>query len=322
MRNTISIAHLSDLHLPFAIPKGSEWLSKRGLSAFAWLTRKRHIHRLNVAERLLDDLQSQAPDVVAMSGDLINFGLAREFEASRAWLESLGPSDQVLAIPGNHEAMVSMWQQPMRRHWKDYAKAGCEDDSGFMQCGPVALVGVSTAVATLPFLASGYVQPRGIDQLTKSLRQAKAKGLYPVIVMHHPPTPITSRRKGLANGKIISKLIAAEGAALVLHGHTHKAELSWIDEMTASFERIPVLGVPSFSLKARTNQIHQAHKAHQNSGAWYMIRITKDRKGLSAEITQREIQENGTIHVLTPFVIQLPSSRLELAANDSTAKTH
>ena len=50
-------------------------------------------------------------------GDLVNFGLAAEFEAAAEVMAALGPPDKVAAIPGNHEAMGRGWEAPLRAAW-------------------------------------------------------------------------------------------------------------------------------------------------------------------------------------------------------------
>lgn len=301
MTDSIYLAHLSDLHIPLDLPRGREWLSKRGLSGLSWRRRRRH-HRIDVAKTLREDLLSKNPDVIAMGGDLINFGLEREFERSRLWLESFGNSDHVVAIPGNHEAMMAGWQQHMKQHWGPYLSLNENDGGATLQrFGPVGLIAVSTAVATLPFLASGRVGERQLDTIANLLEQARRDNLCPVVVMHHPPTRITPRRRGLSDYQAVCATLAKGGAALVLHGHTHKSELSWIN---APHGTIPVLGVPSFSMYA---------SSRKSPGAWRMIRITISSTDWVAEITERKITESGMVHPLTPVMVRLPSTRGVLA---------
>ena len=57
-------------------------------------------------DALVSDLQAQAPDQIAVTGDLVNLALEAEFAPARAWLESVGAADRVTVIPGNHDAYV------------------------------------------------------------------------------------------------------------------------------------------------------------------------------------------------------------------------
>lgn len=292
------IAQISDLHLALGMPLGAEWLGKRGLSGLSWARRRRHWHRLEVAEALLADMVSARADAVAMTGDMVNFGLEKEFAASRPWLDRLGPPEQVLAIPGNHEAVVRGWRAAMERHWGAYAEPGRT-----LRTGPAMLIGVSSAVVTPPFMATGRVGTAGLATLTDQLAKARAAGLLPVVLIHHPPTPITIRRKGLTDGAALAKALAAGGASLVLHGHTHRRDLSWID---APHGRIPVLGVPALSMRPG---------GRFPAGAWRMIRIACSDGIAQAQIADREITPQMDVRARTPFLLSLPM----LARDPATA---
>lgn len=283
------IAHLTDPHLPFGLPSGVEWLGKRGLSGLSWLVRRHKRHCPQVAEALVQDMLAHPHDLVAMTGDLINFGLPREFEASRRWLTGLGPPERVIALPGNHEALAGDWGKAMQRHWGDYARPG-----RVITHGGTALISVSSACVTPPFFASGVVAKDALEMLRHELDAARDRGLLPVVLIHHPPTPITIRRKALANLQETADVIARGGASLVLHGHTHSRDLSWI---SAPHGRIPVLGAPSLSMSA-------GHR--QAPGAWRSLRIRPGTGQASLCVTERTITASLQISTRTPVEIALP----------------
>ena len=56
--------------------------------------------------RIVGDLKAQAPDHIAVTGDLVNISLAAEYAPARAWLDALGPPQDVTLVPGNHDAYV------------------------------------------------------------------------------------------------------------------------------------------------------------------------------------------------------------------------
>src|SRR6187401_1377773 len=101
MTDSFTLAHLSDPHLPPLPAAGLRDLAgKRALGYLNW-TRNRHkFHRLEVLDTLMSDMQAQAPDQIAVTGDLVNLALEAEFAPSLRWLESLGPPDRVTVIPG------------------------------------------------------------------------------------------------------------------------------------------------------------------------------------------------------------------------------
>ena len=86
-----TLAHLSDPHLPpMPAARLRDLAGKRALGYLNW-TRNRHkIHRREVLDALVSDLQAQRPDHIAVTGDLVNLALEAEFAPARAWLESVG----------------------------------------------------------------------------------------------------------------------------------------------------------------------------------------------------------------------------------------
>lgn len=293
MSHRTRLAHLSDIHLPFGLPEGSQWLSKCGLSALGWLARKRKKHLSSIADILQQDLVNSAPDLIAVGGDVVNFGTSREFRASQYWLQKLGPAEKVVTIPGNHEALTRGWKKRTSL-WGDYASLREEQAPILRKEGVIGLIAVSTAVATPPFMASGKVGAQHIKAMGDLIAEAHTQNLCPVVLMHHPPTPITSRRKGLADHKAVCRELGKQGAALVLHGHTHHAELSWIDTTP---DRIPVLGIPSFSLSRHDGRY---------SGAWRMIEVRKEKSDWIISITERTLDEEDTLQSLTPLRFSQP----------------
>lgn len=283
------IAHVTDPHLSFGMPRGAELFGKRGLSALSWLSSRRSRHNAETAEVLVQDLLADPHDAVAMTGDLINFGLPREFELSKKWLSRLGPPDSVIAIPGNHEALAGNWEEAMERHWAGYA-----EPNRTLTLGGANLIAVSSACVTPPLFASGHVQQAALECLRSNLAAARAKGLLAVVLIHHPPTPIAKRRKALSNLRDTADVVANGGASLVLHGHMHGRDLSWID---APHGRIPVLGAPSLSM---------APGHRHPAGAWRSLLIQRSEGATRVRITERVITKSMGLATRTPFDLRLP----------------
>lgn len=276
------LAHLSDPHLALALPRGREWLGKRGLSALNWYRRRARLHRVEIADRLVADLQAAAPDAIAVTGDVVNFALPREFAAARAWLDRLGPPDRVLVVPGNHEALAGAWAAEMAQAWGPYAP-GLPRLTRHVDH---ALIQLSSACVTPPFLAGGRLAEPGAAR--RMLAKAVAAGLCPIVLMHHPPIALTARRKGLAD---LDGVQAALGqAALVLHGHTHGAELGTFPGVAGA---VPVVGVPSLSM---------VPGGRHPAGAWRLFEFT----GAHVTMTERAITSGGDVTARTPTILTLP----------------
>src|SRR5215510_8125602 len=246
------LAHLSDPHLgPLPAPRWRELLGKRATGYVNW-RRKRHLtHRGEVLSRIVADLKAQAADHIAVTGDLVNISLAGEYAPARAWLASLGPPHDVTLVPGNHDLYVRTAAQYPRLSWSDYMRADDGDPSVDVpfpfvrRRGPLALIGLSSAVPTAPFLATGRLGSGQIDRLAAALDRCDREGRFRVVLIHHPPLSKPSRRfKRLVDGAELRTVLARHGAELVIHGHDHEHALI---ALAGPLRPIPVVGVPSAS---------------------------------------------------------------------------
>src|SRR5947209_8355713 len=244
-----TLAHLSDPHLPLPAPRWRELAGKRALGYLNW-TRNRHkTQRREVLDALVADMQAQRPDHIAVTGDLINMALHSEFTPARAWLESLGSSERVTVVPGNHDAYVRATQHHGAEIWGDYHRGdstGITDAATFpfvQRRGPLALIGVSSAVPTPPLMATGRLGQTQRDALDRVLSHLAPEQLFRVLLIHHPLRS-DSRHKRLTDADAVLALLQRHGVELILHGHDHIHSTMWFDGPQS---RIPAIGVPSAS---------------------------------------------------------------------------
>src|SRR3954451_16367851 len=146
-----TLAHLSDPHLsPLPVARLRDLAGKRALGYLNWTRNRHRFHRRDVLDALVSDMQAQAPDHIAITGDLVNLALEAEFAPARAWLESVGAPDRVTVIPGNHDAYVRVTHHLFREAWGDYldsdaAAGGSVTFPSLRRRGPLALISLSSA---------------------------------------------------------------------------------------------------------------------------------------------------------------------------------
>lgn len=242
------VAHISDVHLgPLPRISPFELMNKRLTGYANWkLSRHTGMSEGLLAE-LTDHLKLQKPELVAISGDLVNLALPTEFERARQWLEALGTSQQVAVIPGNHDAYVRTGLQDAVAKWGDYMKGNTLSDHQFpywRQEGCVALIGCSSAIATPPFFAHGAFDEAQAERLIEILKLTKQAGLYRIVMIHHPPHDDVKQiwRRGLKGRDLFRKVIKDQGAELILHGHLHRSMIHPMDSPTGD---IPLIGIAS-----------------------------------------------------------------------------
>lgn len=269
-----TLAHISDLHLPY-VPRLTlrQHFSKRQLSVWSW--RRRHaVQSAAVLEVLKAELQQAAVDHIVVTGDVTNFALPQEFVAAATWLGALAPPDRLSLVPGNHDALVAVPAGAGLDHWRAWTRLD-EDGWPFIHdLGGVVLIGVTTAVPTLPLLARGRVGARQRARLEQCLR--RYAGRCRVILMHHPPVEgIVSARKALADRAALRAVLARAGAELVLYGHARDAH---VDCVAGPRAPIPCLCVPSSS--ALPNP-------HDEGARWHRLVIAEHGDGWTLQVGVR-----------------------------------
>lgn len=254
MGSLLRFAHISDLHLSSLRGLGGRrLLGKRLLGYLSWRRKRRFEHHTEVLAALSQRLLSLDFDQTLITGDLLHIGLPEEFSQAQAWLEHLGPPDKLALVPGNHDAYApETWGQSFAR-WQAYLQGDLPASHGhglypsLRRRGPVAFIGLSTALPTPPFMATGRLGEQQLKALAPLLRDCRQQGLFRVVYLHHPPlTGGEKWRKRLVDSAAFEALLKEEGAELVLHGHSHK---NLDRELAGPQGAIPVVGLASSSAR-------------------------------------------------------------------------
>jgi 3',5'-cyclic AMP phosphodiesterase CpdA len=250
-----TFAQVSDPHIgPLPDVRIRDLVSKRVFGYANWLRKRARAHLTDSLSTLLDDVRAHAPDHIVVTGDLVNIGLADEFRRARAWLDSIGSDRDVTVIPGNHDAYVPKavgWFTDAWSHMMtgDEGAAAGSPFPFVRRRGPAAFVGVSTAIATAPLMATGRVGKAQASALADTLAALKRENLFRVILIHHPPTEKGGGwHRRLVDSDLVREAVGEAGAELVLHGHDHRTKISSIAGPDGP---VPVVGAPAASEQPR-----------------------------------------------------------------------
>jgi 3',5'-cyclic AMP phosphodiesterase CpdA len=278
------LAHLSDPHLgPMPKPQPRELLGKRAVGYINWQRNRHKVHRIDVLARLLHDLQDQTPDHVACTGDLVNIALPAEFAVARVFLTHLGNPHDVSLVPGNHDFYVTQAAEYFGAHWGDFMRGDPGTSGGgapgvfpyLRRRGPLAIIGLSSAIPTPPFMATGELGPEQLEALSEILLTLQRENLFRVVLIHHPPESKPDHRfKRLIDAAAFRAVLKKRGADLVLHGHDHVHSVAMLEGPRGP---IPAVGVPSAS----------SFGGGSDPAAYNLYRIAKASQGWQVEAITR-----------------------------------
>lgn len=185
------ITHISDLHV-----SDSDFNEKVFLEA-------------------VDEINSLAPDMIILTGDITNRGYYNQFIQAKSYLDMF--EAPLFAVPGNHDSRNLGYQtfEEMigERSWKL-----TKDDS-------FVVIGLDS---TSPDLNSGNIGRPQQMWLDHQLDDCVVNDKFSVVALHHHviPIPATGRERNILEdaGDILKTLVNHE-VDLVLAGHKHVANV-------------------------------------------------------------------------------------------------
>jgi 3',5'-cyclic AMP phosphodiesterase CpdA len=278
------LAHISDLHMALK-PRLTQLVSKRGFGFINWHRKRKHIHRREILDEITRDLKAQTTDHIAVTGDLVNLSLPIEYELAAEWLETIGSPRSVTVIPGNHDVYVRQVTQAPAQYWGDYMTGddGVQRLPFLRRRNGVALIALSSGVATGPFMATGRLGEAQLSRLADMLEHSR--DAFRIVLIHHPPmSPPRRHFRRLIDAPDLRSVLAEKGAELLLHGHDHQRALIWLKGPSKD---IPAIGVPSASATA-------PHGDEDGAG-YHLFNIDGGGGNWRCDMIARQRHADGTI---------------------------
>jgi len=235
----VKVAHISDLHVLdlVGVPRLA-YANKRLLGYANIRFKRKHVHRADTVARVCRAISAAKVDHVVVTGDLTNLALETEFRAAlRILVDELAlPAAEVSVIPGNHDAYIHDPRlRPFSTMYADYTSSDLPEfalplgggNFPFVRLrGPLAFVGLSSAVPRPPFVAAGVLGDAQRRALRSILRHPEVRQRTPVVLVHHPTHGPASRLKrlveGLHDGLDLERDLSESHPAVILHGHLHR----------------------------------------------------------------------------------------------------
>jgi 3',5'-cyclic AMP phosphodiesterase CpdA len=233
------VAHFSDLHvLALEGVSRRRFLNKRFTGLVNLRLKREHKHRPGHVRAVAREVARAKVDHVVITGDLTNLALEQEFEAVKRLIEEdLGLDAQhVTIVPGNHDLYTrgAMRDQRFTRFFAPYLESDLPELAAEISLGrfpivklrgPLALIGMTSAVPRPPLVASGELGAKQLEALARILAHDEVKRRTPVLALHHPihnpPSRIKTLVEGLVDANDLSDVVAPIRSGLLLHGHLH-----------------------------------------------------------------------------------------------------
>jgi 3',5'-cyclic AMP phosphodiesterase CpdA len=285
------LAHISDLHLgPIPKVRFHELVSKRITGYVNWQQHRKLFHQKIILDRIMSHIQEQNCDHLAITGDLVNLATKAEISEAKKWLGIHCQPQTTSLVPGNHDAYVPGAFRTAMKAWAPWIASDTPNTDRtfpYMQVrGPLAIIGLSTSNATMPFRATGRFSKQQAEHAKKLLIQAKEKGLFRIILIHHPPYhKATITMKRMAGIDHFQSMIEDCGAELVLHGHTH---LNTRFDVEYNGQTTPIIGIASASQAAGDKKPIAGFNIFEidgKQGAWHC-----EHKRMALDPTTDQIQ--------------------------------
>jgi 3',5'-cyclic AMP phosphodiesterase CpdA len=239
MVSAMRVAHFSDLHvLALDGVSRTRFLNKRFTGLVNLRLKREHKHRPGHVRAVAREIARANVDHVVITGDLTNLALEQEFDAVKALIEDelRLDAEKVTVVPGNHDLYTrgAMRAQRFTRWFAPYLESDLPELAADLSLGrfpvvklrgPLAIIGMSSAVPRPPLVASGELGPKQIDALARILGHDEVKRRTPLLALHHPIHNPTSKVKtwveGLVDASELTDAVAHVERGLLLHGHLH-----------------------------------------------------------------------------------------------------
>lgn len=172
---------------------------------------------------LLADLTAHPPDLVVISGDIVQAALLSHFRAARAFLESL--PFPVLIAPGNHDIpRYNLLTRFIGDPFSRYRRFISADLSPFHIDDEIAVLGLNTARSWILDFSQGRINRAQLARL-QEVFAAVPPPVCKIIVTHHPFLAPPDRPGARVVGRVRLALpaLAAAGVDLLLAGHLHRS---------------------------------------------------------------------------------------------------
>jgi 3',5'-cyclic AMP phosphodiesterase CpdA len=223
-----------------------------------------HFGRIDhaVLQPLRATLESIAPDVLVVSGDLTQRARASQFREARAYLDTL-PGAPVI-VPGNHDVplynVLARFLAPLR----NYRRIVNADIEPTFIDDEVAIVGVNTARSLV--FKGGRINDEQVSRVRKLVCELP-ENVIKIVVTHHPFDVPADGEQGQIVGRARMALtrLADCGADVLLSGHLHESHVGH------TADRYRIAGLSALVVQAGTAT---SERTRESANSFNVLRVS------------------------------------------------
>jgi 3',5'-cyclic AMP phosphodiesterase CpdA len=164
-----------------------------------------------IANSMIENINKNSPDIVVVTGDLTENGLAAEYNGAKNFIDRIDCKNKII-VPGNHDSRNAGYL-----FFEDLFKTR----STFGQFGEVTVVGLDSSQ---PELEEGHIGRENYSWIEDTF----SVNCFKVFALHHHLIPIPRTGRGnnvLVDAGDVLDLLDHSGVNLVLCGHWH---IPWV----------------------------------------------------------------------------------------------
>ena len=246
----------------------------------------------DVAQALLRLADEQPPRLVVLSGDLTQRARTSQFDAARAFVDSIGA--RWLAVPGNHDVPLFNLLARVAFPYAGYRRAfGAGGVGPRFESADLCVAGVDT---TRPWRHKhGEISARQVHDVARWLC-AVPRGALKVVVTHHPlVVTLAEDRINRARGaEAALQAWCAAGMDVVMSGHIHLPFFVPLDAAGAGRAWVVQAGT-ALSRRLRGGVPPSVNLVRSADAGWRLERWDFDatRRGFACVATQAVARASG-----------------------------
>jgi 3',5'-cyclic AMP phosphodiesterase CpdA len=164
----------------------------------------------------------EPPDVLVFSGDFTQRAKIHEYEAARAWLDTL-PDVPTVVTPGNHDVPLYRVLERLGAPYRNYRRYISADLDTVTRV-PGAIVVSLNSAAPHRAIVNGRIRTEQLTFARQAFAASERSDLRVVVAHHHlAPAPDYEGDRPLPGGRHILDALEGMGVELALGGHLHRA---------------------------------------------------------------------------------------------------